>query len=328
MDKIFNDLKGIGKGKDIRNSDQPLERMIKITGELLKESDYDKIYPSLVSETKNLEFDLYDIKNLVLSCANGQYEMPKRRMLGFIMGQFYKLYKKKDFSDNLRLEIDGKGARFDYLFNTAYEIDDLILRNFTGDYFCSCYGSNKGRNKTLALVNIKGKSLTEGFGMDFGRIENLILIGNETDELMTYYHGEIDLLIAMNNKIETFGYPLNSNNYLRINNLVVIDNQVNNRSVPSFAEEYKATDSLMRILTYAKTRHTIIENNKDPIDYLSDDLFPFNQLPLTCGLDTSSQVIEKHITFLARSIKQDDTDQMMLKVEEIRKEFSKPWPRI
>lgn len=306
MVKGFNELTGIEKERELKKEeDQVLEKLIKITKEILKQPHSDLVYPYLELQTRSFSFDLGNVKNLVHSFSNNGYDISERIMAGFVMSEILRLYKdRNENKENIQFEIDGNGTKFDYLFNSANCIDELIIRNFVGENICCNLSINKGRNKTVALLNLKGEQLAEGVGYNKGRIQNLVLIGNESDSLLGLSEGEIDLLIAINNKANNF-CPIDEDyETCKINNMIIIDNEIG---------------YIHSMIDNAKFGRVIIRDNS--ID--TGGYCPHVKSLIEKGYKNINKERADYIANLARAINPNDTEQMLSKVYKIRDELNK-----
>lgn len=309
MSKGFDELKGIEKEKKPGDSDRNmtnLEKMIKITDKAVKTIDHDLLSEDIDSLAKEPLFDIEDIKDLVAYYSNNSFELLQKLRLGYMTREFVNLYKElhKEESD-LRIDLDGNGKEFDFLFHSVEGADELVLRNYKGTSIANLFGKHQEETKMLALLNMEGNLLAEKIGGEHGKIQELVLIGNNSDIALNHCNCEIDLLIVMKNKFGTFCNPPRYNdNPCKINNLIMLDNDICNS---------------WQFFKYTKIKRAIVQNN----------ILDLSECPeyKRSWIDRGYWYIRKkkaeNIADLARGINTEDTEQMLSQVYKIREELKK-----
>ena len=163
-DGIFGDLKEIEGARDTQarpttNLERLLELERRFVAEVASEvrereaknnftlhgSDALRIFGNKLcgQELSNIDFNERDLKTLVLTMVNSDYDSDEsRKALGLYTGILLQSLTEKNVKQGkrTRVYINGYGNRFDYLFYACKHVDELVLENFTGDYICSSMG--------------------------------------------------------------------------------------------------------------------------------------------------------------------------------------------
>ena len=167
---MFEDLKGIEKGREERKRKHNLEHLIEAGEKIIDEvmpgfklkfrvETRDEMQEKTGTELKDVKYNENDIKAYIYANANKELETNPARILGIYTGCLLTILtqrnKKKD--KETILYINGKGNRFDYLFSHAKHFDAVVLDNFKGERICEGI-ARQGKAGLIAVKNIEGNA--------------------------------------------------------------------------------------------------------------------------------------------------------------------------
>lgn len=301
MDKTFNSLKGISAGRDVKKEKVScLEKLVRLTEDLMKTPWNTGTINKIKNHTlvKGIDYDEHDIRDLVEYYTDNKHLYPKNYFLGLYMGLIMdKLtIRNRNNDKNTRVDIDGRGRKFNYLFEQANQVDELVIKNFCSDGIISKLGKNKGNVNTIAAIGIHANYIAN----ECANIKNAIFIGNNSGEIFNHYDGELDLLIARDNKVDLL---LQSNFEYKIKNLVLVDNHI----------------GMVESSFSSSTKHNIVLcNNEFNKSIKSKSFSVIDKYILKTREDSKLQ----EIISLVRAIDPNKTEQMLGQVYKIKELFS------
>lgn len=308
MSRIFNQLKGINKEREIKKQDNiNLEWMIEATKSALKIAYKKDCVDEITRLMAGCNYDEDDLKDFIALNYNSFNDGSLRNyFLGQITGYFLDdlTVRNRKIGRWTRIEIDGKGQSFECLFSGASNIDELILRNLKTRFICEDLGYTPGIVDTVALINIKDDYMISGLGYSDSKIKNLILIGNKGDSILEDCGSQIEFLLALKNDTCMLGYNLSLTTE-GIGQIVLVDNKL-------IASSYDLWDNTNKKIIMSRN---IIEQPYEN--------FRYEEMIKRALHNGAKGGFKKRIGKLAREIDPNDTDQLLSQVYKIKEEMGR-----
>lgn len=189
----FDKFKGISEEREIKEEKKSnLPALLEVRDRFIKEnpvfsmmssssdaegdfSMHKKAYAELKGgPMRKLAFTKQDLEDLIFTSANGDYGSKSQESLGFFTGLLLQLWTERSKGNGARFCIKGRGARFDYLFHAANNIDELIVSGFAGEHICSEIGNRRGAANLVVLSNIQGDYAGDRIGCYNGKVNRVI----------------------------------------------------------------------------------------------------------------------------------------------------------
>ena len=149
---MFEQLKGIEKGREEKIHTSNLDCLLDVCDNLVREQRLItlpereertiELYSKTYDLTKTIDFSEQDLKDLIFTKANKDYENQDARAIGAYTGILLQILneRKREEGKNARFYINGQGNNFNFLFYGAKDVGDLIVENFKGKYICNQLG--------------------------------------------------------------------------------------------------------------------------------------------------------------------------------------------
>ena len=221
---MFENLKGINKGREEkeRQNLSSLEPLLELSDKVIGDSAYlgltgayspsgaeelnhlcPTMWENLQDELKDVDYNENDLENFIIARANLYNSFdPEQKILGAYAGFLLQLltHRNKKQGKRTRFYINGEGNKFDYLFCSAQDIDELIVDNFRGTGICSHIINEESKANLVACLNIKGDYTLFKAGKNKGKINLLVCKNIKGSRVMQFAgtRGEINTIIAQN----------------------------------------------------------------------------------------------------------------------------------
>jgi hypothetical protein len=236
------------------------------------------IYNLFNSQISNdFEISPSDLETYVCSrnnIAEGSDESVKRaKAVGTFSGVLLSLlnYQTNEKGKKSRLEIEGGGNHFDYLFKNSRGIDELIISNFSGTSICQNLERSAFDSDFLLIDNCKTDKL-EGYcdSSMFNQLDLLVLTNNYSLNQSPCVPVKVETIISVDNSNVVFNdhhrdfvNPVTCGNYIiklmasdNVNNKVVFHNSMTDLHAKfSFKDKHVFGDW--------RYEHDSVENHND-----------------------------------------------------------------
>lgn len=157
-----------------------------------------ELYSSTYDMTKTIDFSEQDLKDMIFTKANMDYEYQDARAIGAYTGILLQILteRKREKGKNTRFYINGQENNFNFLFYGAKDVGDLIVENFKGTYICSMLGGMttgqrpssiniaagiglEGSNAFSSCSTLDGKGIIIGKNIKGNHVMQFAGIGNK-----------------------------------------------------------------------------------------------------------------------------------------------------
>ncbi|MCX6710243.1 MAG: hypothetical protein NTV63_04830 [Candidatus Woesearchaeota archaeon] len=214
----FDELSGIELREKAGQDKNALEKILEICDYLCRNTSevyrylfdtmnsdsefYSHVRSFALSKTRNIDFNEKDICDFII--AKSYEKQEKEGVIGLFSGVLLDILTERNRKQKKKtiIKIDGKGAKFSYLFYGARNFDEIYLSNFNGRYICAKIGS-EGRGGIAALSRIDGSYTGESAGAFSGGIDALIVNSATDNELCSkigFSGGKAGLVLISNSK--------------------------------------------------------------------------------------------------------------------------------
>ncbi len=170
---------------------------------------------------KHVQFDENTLSNLIYMKSTKKNKKDdfsyKPNALGLYTGCLLQLLTERNRAAGLPTSFyfNGEGERFDYLFNHAKNVDEIIVDNFRGKQLCSYIASFGGNVNKIMLTNCDGfySNSGEKIASYDGRAGYIIGINNSRCEFKSCVQneGKVHTFIMVGNKFSNPELNLDKN---------------------------------------------------------------------------------------------------------------------
>jgi len=221
---MFENLKGIEKGREEKEKQNmsSLEILLELSDKVIGDKAYLELtnaysnsgteklkmlcptmWENLQDKLKDVEYNEDDLKNFIMARANIYNSFdPEQKILGAYAGFLLQLltHRNKEKGERTTFYIDGKKNKFDYLFCSAQDIDELIVDNFRGTGICSYIINEESKANMIACMNITGGYTLFKAGTNGGKINLLVCKNIKGERTMCHavYQSHVNAITAIN----------------------------------------------------------------------------------------------------------------------------------
>ncbi|MBW3017852.1 hypothetical protein KY325_01700 [Candidatus Woesearchaeota archaeon] len=274
---MFEDLKGIEKGREEKTREYVLEHLIEaekeISAELLphfktmlRSGLRAEMHKKLKNKLKDIGFNETDLKNYIYANANRDNEINPARVLGMYTGCLLTLLTQRNKEENKEtlFYINGKGNNFPYLLTHVEEFDAVVVDNFKGDRICEGIG-RLGKAGFVAVKNIKGTEILHA-AAHAGNIDLILAYDLEGDASLwniASYDGNAGIAAARKIKGDRLMWDLAEGNQNPRIALVVGDNIVGDMPFVKVTDRIGNGQVNKILYGWQRGRHTVYEHKMD-----------------------------------------------------------------